>query len=130
MPGLPLDAPAAVEKTYAGLALALECRWKLSAGEPIPFSRSFALPWCGLRDTTEARFAIEWLIERKIIAKVGELPSKSSARRPTALPSDVPLRSFCRDIWLQIELRAVSDCGPSSCALAWKEEGSASVLKP
>lgn len=85
MPGLPLDAPAAVEKTYAGLALALECRWKLSAGEPIPFSRSFALPWCGLRDETEARFAIEWLIERKIIAKVGELPAKNSARRPAAL---------------------------------------------
>jgi hypothetical protein len=85
LPGLPLDAPPAVEKTYDGLALALKCRWKLDAGEPIPFSRSFALPWCGLRDETQARFAIEWLIERKVVARVGELPSKNPARRPTAL---------------------------------------------
>jgi hypothetical protein len=95
LPGLPLDAPPAVEKTYDGLALALKCRWKLDAGEPIPFSRTFALPWCGLRDETEARFAIEWLSERKIIAKVGELPSKHPARRPTALflPAHLAARS-------------------------------------
>jgi hypothetical protein len=85
LPPLPPGAPPAVERAYDGFALAMKCRWKLDAGEPIPFSRTFALPWCGLRDETEARFAIEWLIERNIIAKVGELPPKNSARRPTAL---------------------------------------------
>jgi hypothetical protein len=71
LPPLPPDAPPHVHKYWKGYELLLACRWIMSPGEPVAFTREFAARWCGL-NSSQAERAKKWLIERGLLIPAGK----------------------------------------------------------
>jgi Bifunctional DNA primase/polymerase, N-terminal len=98
LPPLPPDAPPHVHTYWDGYRLLLACRWITKPGEPVTYTRQFAVRWCGLT-ASQAERAKQWLIEHGLLISAGKtgriglwLPAgtrESATRRAASLNEDL-----------------------------------------
>jgi hypothetical protein len=84
---LPADAPMSVQKVYRGFMHLLACKWLYTAAAPTPYSWRFAAAWCGMHSLQQIGAAMEWLLKRGYVRRVGThkrmalfLPGRPSRR--------------------------------------------------
>lgn len=66
---LPPKCKKSIQRTYEGFLFLLGCKWLYDNKKPTPFSRRFAVPWCGVGER-QAGDAIKWLLQQEYIEKV------------------------------------------------------------
>ena len=68
---LPIDVPRHVKQVYTGFLALLAAKWLHTAGDPTPFSWTFAAAWCGMRSAGYITSAMKWLLKEGYITQVG-----------------------------------------------------------
>jgi bifunctional DNA primase/polymerase-like protein len=98
LPPLPVGSALHVERVRAGFELLLRLRDGQDPGEPMPFTRRFAVAWCGVSED-HARNGIAELKRLSVIEKTGEHLVGGRAMhlyRPGAGPSTLQRRAVDR----------------------------------